>query len=91
MRAVVSLLVFLVVFGVSALFTVQNWLRTSVLSLNLGPAGAWTSAEAWPIPVLMLAAFALGALLGSLPVLIASFRKSARIRELERQIAANGF
>lgn len=91
MRALVSLLVFFAVAGLTSLFFIQNSLRTVVLSLNLGPLGAWTVNQAIPVPVALAASFALGAVLVAIPALVGSYRKSSRIRELERQLAASGF
>lgn len=67
-------------------FYIQNSLRLSSLSLDLG-FGAWKLAEPQPLPLLLLAAFAIGLL----PISLWSWWKIAvlrgQIRKLQQELA----
>lgn len=91
MRYLVSLIVVLVaaLFGVAALFWVQNASRTTQLSLDLGFA-AWQLSEPVGVPALIAASFAAGLLLGGVLFAVPSARNGRKARRLEQELALTG-
>lgn len=85
----VALLLAATVGFVGYLFVVQNSLRTTQLSLNLGFA-AWELSQPLPVVALVGGAFGAGLLLGLLLLLPGWARRGRKLRQLEQEIALGG-
>jgi hypothetical protein len=82
-----SLLLFAALVFTGYLFAIQNSLRTTRLSLNLGPVGAWRLAQPVPVLAVVGVAFGAGFLLSALWFGVRSARMSRRLRMAEQQLA----
>lgn len=75
-----TLVLLILVMGLVAAFAIQN---PGIVTLRFFHLSAETS-----IPVIIVAAFGAGVLVGLLPGIPAAFRRKRRIRELEAELAA---
>lgn len=69
-----------------ALFVVQNYQQTTVLSFDLY-LGAWKFTRPVPVPLLLLTASAVGGLLAGGWGLLGRWRLGQRVEELEHELA----
>ena len=87
MGRLLSLLLFAALGFTVYLFVIQNSLRTTRLSLNLGPAGAWKLAQPVPVLAVVGVAFGAGFVLAALWFGVRSARLARRLRAAEQQLA----
>jgi uncharacterized membrane protein YciS (DUF1049 family) len=85
---VVVLVVLTVLAGVA--FSVQNSARTTQLSFDVGVA-AWELEQPLSIPLLIGVCFGSGLALGVATMGVRAARLAMRVRQLEQQVALQGF
>jgi hypothetical protein len=85
-----TLLIFAALAFAGYLFVLQNSLRKTGLSLNLGPVGAWKLSQPVPVLALLGAGFAAGFLISAFFFWGRAARLGRRLRIAERQLTTAG-